>query len=139
MIPVNYSTLPKRYQSDALAYVQTGCIPGAFLEAVLANELTQAVDFFEASGRDPYNAADVRDFMSVVAWASEQCPVKARGSRGAVTTWIDRRGLDGIQTRESWMRWALDAQPVIVNAETASGLTRATREFMRMIGGRRGF
>ncbi len=42
-------------------------------------------------------------------------------------------------TRRAIVRAAAEIGKAIVNAETATGLTRATREFMRMIGGRRGF
>jgi len=139
MIAVNYAPLPKEYRAEALAYVQLGTPPSAFFEAVLANELTQALDFFEAAGRDPYIASEMRDFVATVAWVSEQCPAKARGSRGAVVTWTDRHGLQGMQRSREWASWAETVPADVVNAETPSGLTRATREFMRMIGGRRGY
>jgi hypothetical protein len=127
-----YRNLPPYLYEEAFQYVQNGKITGAFLEAVLANELCQALDFFEASGRDPYSAADMKDFVATVAWVSEHCPAKAKGSRAAITVWCDRGGISGIEKRFDWSKWAADVQTGFVP------MTRSGREFFQQLG-RRGY
>ena len=62
-------------------YVEKGTEPDAFLEAVLCNDLVNAVVL-----ADPTNYAGLKD---IVLWVTTQAPESSWGSAAKVNSWLN--------------------------------------------------
>lgn len=74
-------TVPIVVQHAVVDYVQDRLPPGAFVAAVLANELAAAVF---AADRE-----SLRHLSDIVRYTQEVVPPTARGSRLKVAQWLD--------------------------------------------------
>ncbi len=85
---VHYDSLPAYMRAGAERYVETGDLPGHFLQAVLSNNLVEA--FGKADGE---NTASMQNWAY---WLHNECPSLAWGSREKMLEWNTRGGLVGI-------------------------------------------
>lgn len=86
MKKLNYSILPEHMQDGARRYIEDGVHPGSFLEAVLANDLLQAL-----------RKADDINMQSMQQWGRflYEIPAICHGSYEKVNSWCDKGGLVG--------------------------------------------
>lgn len=73
------SGIPRHLHDGLVRYFSDGILPGAFLQAVLCNDLTQAVK--REFPVEPFTLAQLVDFLLAHA------PASAWGSRAAVLAW----------------------------------------------------
>ena len=76
---------PEHMHEAIALYVALGVVPGAFLSAVLQNDLCRAV-----AHADETNMARLRDLVAAI-WNG--APAAAWGSPNTVATWVERGGL----------------------------------------------
>lgn len=79
----NPDLIEPRFRESIDAYVATGRPTGGFLEAVLSNDLKDAI------GRADGRALD--SLPHIVAYLYNQCPLGCWGSRERVREWIAAR------------------------------------------------
>lgn len=79
----NYNILPEHMQGAAQRYVEQGIPPGGFLEAVICNNLKEAI-----MRADDINADHLKDF---VMFFYNETPGDCWGSREAMIKWIEAR------------------------------------------------
>jgi hypothetical protein len=78
-----YRDCPAEIRSSLAAYAEAGLMPGGFLQAVLANDLMDAV-----ARADSFNI----EMLPVIAtYVREHMPPASWGSRAAVDEWVRRR------------------------------------------------
>lgn len=82
----DYSTLPEHMRDGARRYIENGVKPGAFLTAVLCNDLWTA----SLQAGD-----DVTSFRPLALFLSNEAPADCWGSITKVAAWIARGGLAG--------------------------------------------
>lgn len=73
------STVPAHLHEGLLRYLHDRILPGGFMQAVLCNDLQQAV-----CRADPVSLAGLRALVEFLQW---DCPAEAWGSRDAVLAW----------------------------------------------------
>jgi hypothetical protein len=71
--------VPKHLREGLVRYFSDGILPGGFMQAVLCNDLAQAV-----ARADPLSFIGLRH---IVAFLEQCAPAQAWGSREAVLTW----------------------------------------------------
>ncbi len=74
--------IPEITLESLIAYVDTGRPTGGFLEAVIANDLMDAI------GRA--DDANTRAIRAIVQFVYLEVPMEARGSRAAWLAWISK-------------------------------------------------
>lgn len=79
---------PKRVRA-LQRYVQQGIHPGAFLRAILENDLREAV----ASAGEHR----LRNIPAFVAYCHNEIPHACWGSRAKVAAWLELEGLEGLE------------------------------------------
>jgi hypothetical protein len=80
--------IPARMVPGLLRYINDGILPGEFLQAVLRNDLREAV------GRaDDENKELLPEY---VAWLYSDAPAGCSGSAEKVLAWTNHRGLRGL-------------------------------------------
>ena len=86
---INYSNLPHHMQGAARRYIEDGVPPGDFLELVLKNDLCGA-----------FGRADDENTRAMREWAEwlYNIPGNAWKSAENVTEWIEKGGINGLQT-----------------------------------------
>ena len=84
---ISYDRLPAHTAESARLYIEHGCPPGSFLEAILRNQLVESY-----SRADETNLAAMFD---IVMWLYNDCPMAARGEN--VDDWIEHGGLFGYE------------------------------------------
>jgi hypothetical protein len=73
------SDVPHHLRGGLVRYVSDGILPGAFLQAILCNDLTQAV-----LRADPHSLTALRPLLELLL---AHAPVEAWGSRKRVLAW----------------------------------------------------
>lgn len=86
---INYHSLPGHLRAGAENYINNGIIPGEFLQAVIKNDL------FEAVGR----ADSVNKFvlLEICQFFINEAPASCHGSAKTMHDWALRGGLNGIR------------------------------------------
>ena len=80
---IDYELLPEHMRGAARRYIETGIPPGSFLQAVICNDLREAL------GRaDHINAANMQD---IVGFFYNEAPSQCWGSLENMKTWIQLR------------------------------------------------
>jgi hypothetical protein len=79
---VDYSCLPESLRDGAQCYIERGIVPGAFLTAVICNDLYQA-----CVQADPINRRRLHD---IVFWFYNNAPDDSWGSAEKMVAWIAR-------------------------------------------------
>jgi hypothetical protein len=84
-----YEMLPAHMQEGMKRYIEQGADPGDFLKSMLRHEI------YEAAGK-----ADRINLQAIPAYIFFMCndiPAIAHGSKEAVDTWIETKGLQGVR------------------------------------------
>jgi len=85
---VDYSRVPVEYMRSAVErYIENGISPGSFLSAVIANNLSQAVNSADAT-----NIQFLREWVKFFTW---EVPASCWGSQTAYLEWMDHNGRAG--------------------------------------------
>ena len=89
-MPLNYRAIRPDVLDSLKRYIEHGIPTGGFLEAVLSNDLREAI------GRaDDYN---MRTLPEIVSWIYNEAPSGCWGSPKRVTEWIYRRNSNVAET-----------------------------------------
>lgn len=111
--PQEPSLIPEAIMESLTAYFETGRPTGGFLEAVLTNDLTQAV----ARGDDQSRIA----LPAIVIYIYNNAPRNAWGSQEVVDRWMEQRlARRREEEREQSTEHDLDGVP---GGETGSGVS----------------
>ncbi len=87
----DYDSMPLgAFKAQMRAYLASGAPPGAFLTAILSNDLRRTLDASETS-------AEIEALPGLFAWLRYQAPTVCYGSHEAVRAWIEDE--DGKRTR----------------------------------------
>lgn len=88
-----YGRVPPNIMEGLVAYRDTGRRTGSFLEAVLRNNLAEAV------GRaDRFSLAALKDIVQWVWW---EMPAHAWGSEQKVRAWMQAGGVQGLAEKRA--------------------------------------
>lgn len=90
-----YDELPEHTLWSINQYVEHGQAVGGFLQAVLSNDLFQAVARADLENR--------RSLPLIVRYVANRCPSMCHGSEQRVSDWQDHRGCEGLDTAQ----WAV--------------------------------
>ena len=80
-IPIKYELLPEQFRAGAERWIEHGIHPGSFLQAVLENNLRQAV----------FHADDNEHIAAVCFWFRFQSPHGCHGSPETAVRWHEAR------------------------------------------------
>jgi hypothetical protein len=80
---IDYERLPFGLRDGMRNYLMYGVIPGAFLEAVLENDLVNATGYADGENK--------RHLCEIVQWCINEIPVVSWGSEDRVRTWVKER------------------------------------------------
>ena len=84
--------IPPLVRDTLMRYIEFGIPTGGFLEAVLSNDL------FEAMGRA--DSENRHQIFEIVSWIYNYAPGNCHGSRQIYNNWIAEGGLSGRQEKE---------------------------------------
>lgn len=79
----DYKLIPKITLESLQAWIKHGVLPGSFLQAVLKNDLIQAIP-----RADRHNLAAI---VEICAWVRNEAPIGSWGSRELVEQWERRK------------------------------------------------
>ncbi len=132
----DYTGLPIQFRGQMRAYIDDGHRPCAFLQNVLDNDLRAAALRHQTGMETEVEIAvdGWKLFGQVVTWVFSEAPAKCYGSPSKVDQWIRARGLVGLAKVAAEEERQLRR---VLNGETPSGVTRAMREMMAVVSGRR--
>lgn len=88
----SYAAIPARMQNAIRRYILEGIIPGSFLQAVICNNL-----------RDAVNAADDENLPLLrryVQWFYNIAPANCHGSKEKMLAWIEFGGMNEKPSRD---------------------------------------
>ncbi len=85
---INYQILPEHCQGGMRRYIEDGAMPGAFLQAVICNNLVEA-----------YGQADDINTLLMRSYAMflyNEAPTYSWGSKEIMESWHEKGGIKGI-------------------------------------------
>ncbi len=88
-LDIDYSRLPQSFVSDIKRYIESGHLPGKFLQALIYNDLSNAVYL-----ADRYGYGLVRLGL-LTRFFQNEAPAACWGSSEAMELWKARRGIRG--------------------------------------------
>jgi hypothetical protein len=80
---IDYETIPPRIKTALDAWVDHGHLPGGFLQAVLRNDLSDALARADANSLDAIH--------SIVGYLYNECPAPCWGSPEKMDAWTHGR------------------------------------------------
>ncbi len=83
----NWQLVPEHLHYSLCLYIERGCRPGHFLEAVLSNDLIRSAQL--ADEKNHAKLADLADFLKAHA------PSSCYGSSENVQAWLEQGGIEG--------------------------------------------
>lgn len=86
--------ISERMIASLVAYVQTGRPVGDFLQAVIANDLRNAVNYADDE--------NLQNLPAYIGYLVNKVPGTCWGSREAYKAWIDHAGLKGTDYADAW-------------------------------------
>lgn len=90
MYKIDYDSVPVSYMADGMRrWIEHGILPGSFLQALLRNDLRNAVG--RADGQN------IEALAAWVRWLYNYAPSACWGSMVKVQAWEDGGGLLGLQ------------------------------------------
>ncbi len=85
-LDIDYSKLPRVFASAVKQYIEKGLFPGAFLQALVCNDLSRTV--YLAHSR-------FTELVLLVRFFQNKAPAACWGSSEAMELWKARRGIRG--------------------------------------------
>lgn len=86
------SMLPQHMRQPMVNYIEKGFAPGGFLNAVVANNLKEAV-----ARADSINRHYLPEYADYLTWYA---PASCWGSQARVDAWVVAGGLEGLREKE---------------------------------------